>query len=53
MRDSETPAVGRRPDLLGWLALIWAVVFGLMYAEMIVRSRAPGLLAAVRRAVMG
>lgn len=38
-------------DLLGWLALAWAGAFGLLYAEMIVQSRAPGLLAAVRRAM--
>jgi hypothetical protein len=43
----------RSPDLLGWLALLWAVIFGLMYAEMILRNRAPGLLAAARRAVIG
>ena len=39
-----------RIDWLGWFALAWAVFFGLLYAEMIVRSRAPGLRAAIQRA---
>jgi hypothetical protein len=43
----------RRPDYLGWLALAWAIAFGILYAEMMIRARAPGLAAAIRRIMNG
>lgn len=50
MPPSETSRAPARLDVAGWFALAWAVGFGLLYAEMILRHRAPGLLAAVRHA---
>lgn len=52
LRDLGSRASGR-PDWPGRFALAWAIVFGLLYAEMLLRSRAPGLLAAIRRSVAG
>lgn len=37
-------------DWRGWLALAWAVGFGLLYARMVLAERAPGLLDRVARA---
>jgi hypothetical protein len=34
-------------DLRGWLSLAWMVGFGLLYAAMILREKAPGLLARI------
>ena len=39
----------RRCDWRAWLALAWAVGFGLLYARMVLEERAPGLLAMVGR----
>ena len=48
-------AVKTRPksriDWPAWIALAWAIVFGVLYVEMILRCRAPGLHAAIRRAL--
>ncbi len=38
----------RRIDWRGWLALGWAAWFGLLYGEMLLERRAPGVLAALR-----
>ncbi len=55
MRRSDDTAEVRstRPDWLGWFCLAWFVAFGLLYAKMILESRVPELLAAMRRAVLG
>jgi hypothetical protein len=34
-------------DWRGWLALAWMVGFGALYALMILREKAPGLLARI------
>lgn len=34
-------------DWRGWLSLAWMVGFGLLYAAMILREKAPGLLARI------
>lgn len=40
--DGQT---SRPVDWRGWLSLVWMVGFGLLYALMILREKAPGLLA--------
>src|SRR5690242_15445365 len=59
--DPPPPRWGRRDqirtsdslslDWRGLIALAWAVGFGLLYARMMLESKAPGLLAALRRMV--
>ena len=43
-------ATGLPFDWRGWIALGWAIVTGVMYAQMVARSRFPGLWDAIRRA---
>lgn len=43
----------KAPDLLALAALVWALAFGLVYAERILRARAPRLAAAIHRVVGG
>lgn len=43
--DRRLPA---RFDLPAWIALAWIVVFGSLYAWMILKSRFPGLLHAIQ-----
>jgi hypothetical protein len=50
MSRSE-PAVRRTFDWRAWLALAWALWFGVLYARMVMIERAPGLLHAIERAV--
>ena len=53
-RSAEAPdPPASYPDLLGWLALSWAFVFGSLYVATILRDRAPGLLATVLRVMLG
>jgi hypothetical protein len=40
----------RSLDWRGWLALIWAAWFGVLYARMVVDQRAPRALRAISRA---
>lgn len=40
-------------DWRAWLALIWAVGFGLLYVKTVLYARAPGLLAAMRHLFFG
>jgi hypothetical protein len=40
-------------DWLGWFCLSWFAVLGILYAKMILASRAPGLLAMMRSALFG
>lgn len=48
MRRSEPP----RPfDWRSWLTLGWALVFGALYARMVLRERAPGAWEAVEEMV--
>ena len=42
--DGPAPII----DWRGWIALAWASWFGLLYAAMILRERAPGLRDAAR-----
>jgi hypothetical protein len=51
-RDPNSPRPrARRPiDWAGWIALAWALAFGLLYARMIVEQKAPRLLSLVRYA---
>jgi hypothetical protein len=51
MRRSDVDVAPSRkaPDLLAMVALAWALVFGVLYAEMIVRARMPRLAAVIRR----
>jgi hypothetical protein len=44
MRRSD----GRAIDWRGWIALAWMVGFGAVYALMILREKAPGLLAMIK-----
>ncbi len=46
MRPFDGPE--KRPiDWRGWLALAWMIGFGCLYAVMILREKAPGLLARI------
>jgi hypothetical protein len=36
-------------DWRSWLALVWAVWFGLLYSRMVLEERAPGALRAIER----
>ncbi len=36
-----------RADWRSWLTLAWAIVFGLLYARMVVEARAPRLLRSI------
>jgi hypothetical protein len=36
-------------DWRGWLSLAWMVGFGVLYVAMILREKAPGLLARISR----
>ena len=38
----------RRIDWQSWLALAWVIVFGSLYARMVLQERAPGLWALLR-----
>jgi hypothetical protein len=38
-----------RFDWRGWLSLAWMVGFGALYVAMILREKAPGLLARISR----
>ncbi len=49
--DEGASASPKAPDLLALAAVIWALCFGILYAEMIVRARVPQLAAAIRRSV--
>lgn len=40
-----------RPDWRAWAALAWVAVFGMLYARMMIRERAPGLWDRVREAI--
>ncbi len=57
MRPCEDDRDGRAGfDWRSWLALGWVVVFGMLYARMVLRERAPGVWAAIEgigRAVRG
>ncbi|MBX6315878.1 MAG: hypothetical protein IRY99_23640 [Isosphaeraceae bacterium] len=44
MPRSDRPIDGR-----GWIALAWALGFGLLYGRMIVETRGPQFAAAIRR----
>ncbi len=44
-RSDEGQTTG--PDWRGWLALAWMVAFGFLYAVMILREKAPGLIARI------
>ena len=46
-RSESIPA--RTVDWRGWLSLAWMLVFGLLYLAMIVREKAPGLMARLSR----
>jgi hypothetical protein len=48
MSRSESIPTGK-VDWRGWLSLGWMVGFGLLYLAMIVREKAPGLLARLSR----
>jgi hypothetical protein len=48
MRRSEGR---RRIDLAALAALLWALVFGALYAERMIEARAPRLAESIRRAV--
>lgn len=39
----------RLADWRGWLALAWALGFGLLYTGMVLRERAPGVLRVLGR----
>ncbi len=50
MPRSDSPSSGRpRVDWRGWLALAWALWFGLLYARMVLDERGPGVLRAIER----
>ena len=49
--DARSSPSRKAPDLLALAAVVWALYFGILYAEMIVRTRAPRLAAAIRRSV--
>ncbi len=40
-----------RLDWRGWLALAWAIWFGVLYARMVIDERAPGIFRAIGRPV--
>ncbi|WP_199756780.1 hypothetical protein [Tautonia sociabilis] len=49
MLRSEPTTGSPRRDWRSWLALCWAVVFGLLYARMVLQERAPGVWEAIRQ----
>jgi len=52
--DSEPGPIGPATppgDWRGWLALTWAVGFGLLYIGMVLDERAPGLWLAIARRI--
>lgn len=53
MSPSEARSPGARIDLRGWIAVAWAVVFGILYAKMMLEARAPGWVAAAARILSG
>jgi hypothetical protein len=48
-KEIDCPA--RPRDWRTWLALAWAVWFGVLYGRMVLDERAPGVLRAIERAV--
>jgi hypothetical protein len=50
MLDSTSSSSKLRIDWRGWLALAWAVWFGVLYARMVLEERAPRVLRAIERA---
>jgi hypothetical protein len=47
---SHSESVPRRAvDWRGWLSLVWMLAFGLLYFAMIMREKAPGLIARLSR----
>ena len=50
-RTPDTNRTTRRFDWPTWLALAWALWFGVLYARMVLDERAPGVLRAIERAV--
>jgi hypothetical protein len=48
MSHSES-VLKRTVDWRGWLSLMWMLGFGLLYLAMIVREKAPGLIARLSR----
>jgi hypothetical protein len=50
MRPSEPPeSTPRWFDWQGWLALSWALVFGALWARMMLDARGPLLIGAIRK----
>jgi hypothetical protein len=47
--DREGKSEGEAIDWRGWLSLAWMVGFGVLYVAMILREKAPGLLARISR----
>jgi hypothetical protein len=47
--DPEGKSKGEAIDWRGWLSLAWMVGFGVLYFAMILREKAPGLLARISR----
>lgn len=49
MPRSDTAPHSRHIDWRGWIAFAWALAFGILYAEMLLKARAPGGIAAAAR----
>jgi hypothetical protein len=55
MSRSDLAAAASEPkrnawrDIPGWIALAWALFFGFLYVRMMLETKAPGLLAVIRR----
>jgi hypothetical protein len=45
----EQDGKSRSIDWRGWLSLAWMIGFGVLYVAMILREKAPGLLARISR----
>lgn len=46
--DGPIELTTSRIDWRSWLALAWVIVFGSLYARMVLQERAPGLWASIR-----
>ena len=47
-RSDDRPAPPHLIDWRGWIAVAWAAWFGILYAAMVLRERAPGTWDAAR-----